>query len=288
MKVALGTAQFGLRYGVANVDGQVSAAEAALILAEARQAGIDTLDTAVTYGNSEERLGALGIDHWKVITKLPAIPEAVTDAGVWVVQQVHGSLERLRVQQLDGLLLHRPADILGSHRIGYTRGLEQVKALGLAQSIGYSIYSPDELAALCRVLPPDLVQAPYNLLDRRLEASGWLSKLADRGVRIHTRSAFLQGLLLMPNNARPGRFERWQGLWRAWNRACAESGLGPLELALGFVLSQPAIECVVVGVDSITQMREILAAARGARPAEFPQIESHDLDLIEPSRWRNE
>lgn len=285
MRVALGTVQFGLRYGVANAYGQVPRDEAARILNEARLAGIDTLDTAVAYGNSEELLGELGVNDWNVVSKLPELPDEVEDVNTWVKQQVQSSLARLRIDRLDGLLLHKPSDILGDHRFAYVRALDQIRELGLARSIGYSIYSPNELSDLCNAFAPDLVQAPYNLLDRRLESSGWMSRLVGEGVRIHTRSAFLQGLLLMPEKERPARFNRWRSLWQMWARACADLNSTPLELSLGFVLSQPAIERVVVGVDSAAHLREIMASACRQQTSGFPQIESWDLDLIEPSRW---
>jgi aryl-alcohol dehydrogenase-like predicted oxidoreductase len=285
MRVALGTVQFGLRYGVANPGGQVPHDEAERILNEARQAGIDTLDTAVAYGNSEERLGELGVKNWNVVSKLPELPKDVEDVDVWVKRQVQGSLARMRIDRLDGLLLHKPSDMLSSHRFAYARALERIREQGLARSIGYSIYAPEELPELCNAFAPDLVQAPYNLLDRRLESSGWMSRLVGEGVRIHTRSAFLQGLLLMPESERPARFDRWRSLWQMWTRACADLQSTPLELSLGFVLSQPAIERVVVGVDCAPHLREILASARRPPTHGFPQIESRDLDLIEPSRW---
>jgi aryl-alcohol dehydrogenase-like predicted oxidoreductase len=285
MKLAIGTAQFGLHYGVANAGGQVSPEQAACILYEARLAGIDTLDTAIAYGNSEQRLGELGAQDWKVISKIPALPESVEHVGDWVMQQVRGSLQRIGVKQLDGLLMHQPSDILGHHGVAYVRALRQIRDEGLAKSIGYSIYSTDELNQLIGVLMPDIVQAPYNIVDRRLVTTGWLEKLADKSVRIHTRSVFLQGLLLMPDELRPSWFHRWQPLWEAWSEACAQSELSPLELSLGYVLAQASIERVVIGVDNLKHMKQIINAARRPVAELFPQIESEDLELIEPSRW---
>lgn len=89
----------------------------------------------------------------------------------------------------------------------------------------------------------------------------------------------------MPEGERPPRFDRWRSLWQTWTRACVELDAMPLELALGFVLSQPAIERVVVGVDSVAHLREILESDRRPYAYDFPRIESWDLDLIEPSRW---
>ena len=286
MRVALGTVQFGMDYGVANTSGQVMAEQATAILQAARHAGLDTLDTAIAYGNSESKLGELGVHGWKIISKLPPLPDAVENVEKWVVQQLQNSLQRLGAQHLDALLLHRPSDILGQHGIAYARALLQAKNEGLIHGIGYSIYSPDELAPLCTVLPPDIVQAPYNIIDRRLATSGWMGRLADNGVRIHTRSVFLQGLLLMPAAARPPWFDRWQPLWQVWSDSCVQSGLSPLAVSLRYVLSQADIERVVVGVDSVTQLHEIVTAVNGPAVSIFPQIESQDIELIEPSRWK--
>ena len=49
MRLALGSVQFGLPYGIANQDGQVSRDEAKVIIENARLASIDTLDTAIAY-----------------------------------------------------------------------------------------------------------------------------------------------------------------------------------------------------------------------------------------------
>lgn len=286
MKLALGTVQFGLNYGIANAVGQVSHDEVTCILNAAYQAGIDTLDTAISYGDSEKRLGELGVENWKVISKIPALPMSVDNVGDWVMRQITGSLRRLGVGRLDGLLMHHPADILGPHSAEYMRSLIRVRDEGLVRSIGYSIYSPYELDALMPIFAPDIVQAPYSIVDRRLVTSGWMGKLADKGIRVHTRSVFLQGLLLMSEELRPPWFDRWQSLWRVWFEACDQSEFSPLELSLGYALCHDSIERVVVGVDSIVHMHQIINAARKPITEMFPLIESEDLELIEPSRWK--
>ena len=286
MKIALGTAQFGLKYGVANRKGRVCLDECEKILNEASLFGIDTLDTAIAYGDSEARLGALGVQGWKVVTKLPALPNSVHNVEVWVFQQVFNSLDRLGISRLDGLLLHRPADILGPYGVDYVRALKKISDEGLSGSIGYSIYSPDELGPLLRAFTPCIVQAPFNVVDRRILKSGWLARLAEDGVRVHTRSVFLQGLLLMSAVERPAQFVRWQPLWQQLSRACDQSGLTPLQLALGYVLAHSSIERVVVGVDSLFQLTQILSAASVSCISADPETESHDLELLDPSRWR--
>jgi len=286
-QLALGTAQFGLRYGIANTTGQVAPATIAAIMDCARRGGIDTLDTAIAYGESESRLGEAGVSSWRVISKLPALPRAVPDIRAWVQQQVHGSLQRLGITQLDGLLLHRAADLLGpAAGADYIRALEELKASGSVRSVGISIYAPEDLVALWQTWRPDIVQAPCNVFDRRLIHSGWLGRLADAGVRVHVRSVFLQGLLLMPAAARPASFDTWSRLLNRWSDWCSTEKITPLAGALSFVLAQPWIERVVIGVESVAQLREILQAASAGAPVPAAEIYTEDRDLIDPSRWK--
>lgn len=285
MKLALGTVQFGLPYGVANTSGQVELQQAQAILDLAYASGMDTLDTAIAYGDSEARLGEIGVSQWKVITKLPAMPQPSGDVAEWVHAQVTGSLARLRVSKLDSLMLHRPGELLGPHGQAYRRALEEVRAQGRVAHIGYSIYAPDELPGLCAAMQPDIIQAPFNIFDRRLLASGWLDKVSDLGVRVHVRSAFMQGLLLMASSDRPVWFSRWSDLLNRWDHACQQQG-GALALALNYAMSFAQIEKVVIGVDSVQQLSAILHAVSCDIPAAFPDVQSNDLELIDPSRWK--
>ena len=285
-KLAIGTAQFGIRYGVANTSGQVSASEARAILARAAETGVDTLDTAVAYGESEAVLGEIGVEGWQIITKLPPLPSEVEDCKSWVLDQLSCSLRRLRTAQISGLLLHRSGDLLGPHGQAYRSALSDIKRDGIAKVIGVSIYSPTELDALWPFFRPDLVQAPFNVLDRRLESSGWLARLASEGIRVHTRSAFLQGLLLMPPGKWPAYFQPWFELLDCWHRWVQQTGLTPLAAALGYCLGKPSVERIVVGINSLRQLDEILEAAELTAPSPPAFLSSEDRGLIEPSQWK--
>jgi hypothetical protein len=284
-RLALGTVQFGLDYGIANQSGQVSQDEARSILDYAKAHGIGTLDTAINYGNSEQRLGEIGVTGWQVISKLPALPDRCQDVEAWVRSQVQTSLERLRITSLRGLLLHRPEQLLGKHGETIKHVLLALKRQGLVEKIGVSIYDPAELDPLVRRFQLDLVQAPFNVLDRRLITSGWMDRLARMNIELHTRSVFLQGLLLMPNTKRPDEFNRWQPIWQRWEQWLTETGLTPLQACLRNGLGQSGIARVIVGVDSLAQLKEILQAADGPAP-ELPEaLHSNELNLIDPARW---
>lgn len=283
-RLALGTVQFGLAYGVANRGGQVSRADAAAILAAARAGGLDTLDTAIAYGDSEACLGAAGVAGWRIVSKLPTLSDDCPDVAAWVAAHIAGSLSRLGVDRLHGLLLHNPRQLLGPHGAALAAALRAVRAEGRVGRIGVSIYAPDDLAAIYPVLLPDLVQAPLSLVDRRLVDSGWLQRLADDGVEVHTRSSFLQGLLLMPQI--PARFAPWQQLWGRWQQWCAAHPGQAVAACLAYPLALPQVARVVIGVDSLTQFAELLAASRALPSAsELPDLCCADERLINPSLW---
>lgn len=284
-RLALGTVQFGLDYGIANRSGQVSLDEARRIVVEARASGMDTLDTAIGYGESEQRLGEIGIADWLVVSKLPAMPEGCTDVNEWMSGAVNASLQRLGVRGVYGMLLHRPQQLLEAEGDRLYAALQALKRDGLVRKIGVSIYDPAELDALGSRYRLDLVQAPFNILDRRLVDSGWLARLAEHGGELHVRSVFLQGLLLMKPGERPQAFERWSSLWTRWDNWLAQHGLTPLQACLRYALSFPGISRVVVGVDSVNQLKAIVADASGAMPRVPDDLQCPDMDLINPSRW---
>jgi aryl-alcohol dehydrogenase-like predicted oxidoreductase len=285
-KIAIGSAQFGLNYGVSNQHGKVEHLEVASILYEAYTRGIEIIDTAIAYGNSEQLLGEIGISSWKVVSKLPKVPTEITATSTWVEQSVCGSLQRLNTSQLYGLLLHRPEQLLSAQGESLYRSLHLMKDQGLVQKIGISIYSPTELETLCDHFSFDLIQVPYNILDRSLERSGWLSKLKSLGVEVHVRSVFLQGLLLMNSLNRPAYFSRWQSFWQQWEQWLTETQLTSLQACLRFVLANPDIDRVVVGVDSLSQLQEILVATTGKFPSPPDGLSCDDPALINPSRWK--
>ncbi len=284
-RLALGTVQFGLPYGIANREGQVSLAEAKFMLHLAKASGVNTIDTAIAYGNSEACLGKLGMQGLNVVTKLPALPENCIDVHSWVHKQVYASLTLLGVTKIFGLLLHRPDQLLTSNGAKLYQSLKELKKNGLVQKTGISIYSPSELDELIPKYNFDLVQAPLNLIDQRFFRSGWLHRLKQDGVEIHTRSAFLQGLLLMSRTDIPSKFLPWENLWLKWHSWLANHGISALQASIAFPLSFTEIDRIVVGANSVRQLSEIMSATKWPSNINLPDLKCHDEILINPSKW---
>jgi aryl-alcohol dehydrogenase-like predicted oxidoreductase len=289
--LALGTVQFGVKYGIANTTGRPNLSAAADIITSAREAGINMIDTAIAYGDSEAVLGNIGIAGWKVVTKLPPVPQEVHDILGWMESQIAASLIRLNLTRLHAVLLHSPAQMHSDRAPAIARALEAVGAQGIAGRVGVSIQHPDQdLPQVLRHMVPGLIQSPFNLLDQALVTQDWAGKLHAIGCEVHTRSTFLQGLLLMDAATRPAWFERWARHWKVWEGWLGQTGIRAPDACLRYCLSQADLDYCVIGVDSVVQLEELLSAGKFSLPSlpQWPQtenIDTADFDLITPSRW---
>jgi len=285
-RLALGTVQFGLDYGVANAVGMVSDKDANNILKLSNEHGIDTLDTAIGYGCSEERLGALGVSNWKVVTKILALPDNKENLISWIQGEVAKSINRLRCSNLYGLLLHKASDLLGEYGPTIYSTLMALKDRGLIKKIGVSIYDFDELNKILELFEIDLVQVPFSIVDRRLVTTGLLDLMKSNGIEVHVRSVFLQGLLLMDVKDHNPYFSRWGNLWEKLDEWRSSNNLTALSSCLCYPLSIEGIDKVIVGVDSADHFSEILSASEVIVPEIPNDIYSEDPDLINPSLWK--
>ena len=285
-KLALGSANFGLEYGLANTSGQISEKELENILLLAEWAGVEVVDTAQVYGDSETRLGALCKNYrFNIVTKIGADLE-----NDFVKKSVSGLVEqscsKLKQSQLYAVMLHRPEVLLGNQGNLILKELLALKERNIISKIGISIYSPEILEEISELCCMDIVQAPFNIFDQQIFLSGWSDKLKKSGVEIHTRSVFLQGLLLMQEPSLPKYFtNNWQDLFRSWYNFLRTNKAEALEVALNFVLEQDWIDKVVVGVDSVSQLRALVEIEKSSVSMVFPKIACNDPKLINPSKW---
>jgi len=279
MKLALGTVQFGLDYGVTNLSGQVTIDEVRNILTFAKNNKIDTLDTASGYGNSEEVLGEIGVDNYQIITKTISLENDVDK----VIDGFYKSLGSLNQKQVEGLLVHDINNIENKQFDVLFSKLNELKQQGLIKKIGFSTYTPEQVNFLLENFDFDLIQVPFNVFDTRLIQDGQLQALKSKGVEIHARSVFLQGILL--NLDYPSDyFLTWEKQFTEYQAMVENSGLSLLEYALNFVLNTQEIDKILVGVNSEKQLREILKSVKGPEP--LPPYSINDVNLLNPSFWK--
>lgn len=292
MKLGLGTVQFGMDYGMSNPRGKTPPAEVDRILRLAADNGIQVLDTAALYGDSEVVLGGLlpSSHDFRIVTKTPGFGTATINAtdAIHLRDTFHRSLENLRQRNVYGLLVHYADDLLvpGGERIfeEMQRFLEE----GLVRKIGVSVYSGQQIDSILEVYTPDIVQLPLNLFDQRLLESGHLEKLKRRGVEIHARSVFLQGLLLIEPDQVPPHFGPISDELERYTRFLEKNKLTRLQATLAFAAKQRDVDVVLVGVTSAAELRDILSAldAVSGLDLDMSALKVADERMVNPSLWK--
>lgn len=280
MKLALGTVQFGLNYGNFGANRQVELSEVASILTRAREAGINLLDTARAYGQSEMVLGAVNAaDHFHIITKCPPLAQERDPVGALRIA-FENSCNALGVKRVAGYLLHNAEDI---EYPGVWNALEALVASQRVDRIGVSAYGYDEAETLCRRYPLTLVQLPANVL------MPWYAERGlPHGVEVHVRSAFLQGFLLSDPAQLPERFQPWRTTLETFHARAAQLGLTPQAAALAPLLQSPHIDRVVVGVERLAQFDQVLDAIStidASRPLDLGKYSNVTAALTDPRTW---
>lgn len=285
-RLALGTAQFGLDYGVTNRAGQVSEAAAHEVLARAWALGIEWLDTAAAYGTAETVLGRLAgpASGFRICTK---VVSAADSAGpVQAAQrQFKASLARLGRDSVDVLMIHDAQQLLGANGAALYRWLAARRDEGRAAAIGVSVYDGAQALALTERFRLDWIQVPFNVLDQRALADGTLAELKSRGVSVQARSALLQGLLLADPHHLPAAFAAARAPLARVRAAAAAAGVSPLALALAFVAGVAEIDLIVLGVESASQLDECARALGTAADTRWRELACDDLTVIDPRRW---
>jgi aryl-alcohol dehydrogenase-like predicted oxidoreductase len=272
-KIGVGTVQFGMDYGIANKNGRTTFEQVKRILEYCRQAGILYLDTASSYGLSEAALGEAGVSDFRVVSKF--MPPSASEA---LENQFQHTLSKLRLDSLYGYLAHRPLELLENKK--HWGILENLKEKGKILKIGFSLNSLKELDRLISAgMIPDLVQVPYNYLDRRFEAQ--LIQLKELSCEVHSRSTFLQGLFFVSPMDLSDHFKAIKEFIAGLQYKYGDQLPSAL---LKFVYDSPLIDIVIMGVDSLNQLQANLAMLRDA-PVLSDKTPTFSENILVPSNW---
>jgi aryl-alcohol dehydrogenase-like predicted oxidoreductase len=281
-KLALGTAQFGLDYGISNLSGQTPLSEVKEILNLARSKEIAFLDTASAYGESEKILGDIGVKKFKVISKFIATEKSQLD------YQINTTLTKLNAKSIYGYLSHRPKQVFSNTSLWDK--LNDYKELKTINKIGFSISTIEEFHKISELnLIPDLIQIPYNLFDQRF--TDHIEKFRSLyGTEIHSRSTFLQGLFFMNYTKLKEPLGVFRDSLKSLNKVSEKYRLSISNLALNYVTSSPLIDKVLVGVQNKIQLNELLQVSRieniGEIINEIKLVKTEHRELLNPSNWQ--
>jgi aryl-alcohol dehydrogenase-like predicted oxidoreductase len=275
MQLGIGTAQFGMNYGISNTSGQPAEREIQKIIKTAKDAGIKVIDTAAAYGSSEEVLGRLlpknGFD---VITKIGDLPT------------LERSFVRLKRDKVYAVLAHNADYLLSPDGAKLWEGLCIAKEAGRIVKIGVSVYNSSQIDRVLDQYSIDIIQVPINVLDQRLLKTNHLQLLKKNNIEIHARSIFLQGLLLLEPENLPPRFHSVQPLLKKMHSDCERMGIHAIELALHFIKKIAEIDVAVLGLTSQKELSGLIhAVGKSLIDADYAQYAIINEELLNPSRW---
>ena len=283
-KIILGTVQFGLNYGINNTRGKTPIQEVYPILDFAYSKGVMTLDTASGYGDSEEIIGdylASNPDKkFEIITK-------VNSAKISLEKQLHESLQKLKVDKLEVLMLHS-FELYEKLKPQLSLFCKNNKGICFNQ-LGVSVYSNQEVAALNLDSNIDRIQSPFNLLDNESKRGKVYSAIQSKGKTLDTRSVFLQGLFFKKTDELPTNLYPLIKPLEKLKKIAESKSLTMEELAIGYAFSMDFIDNVLIGVDSLDQLKDnlnILSNSISMQTVdEINMISIQNDNLLNPSLW---
>jgi len=277
-------------YGATNSSGRTPALVVGQILDAARRFGVELIDTASGYGDSEQVLAEVLDDDldYNIVTKTPdwrgKPPE---DAGRQVVAATERSLRNLKRDSVHGLLVHNAEDLVSERGDDIWLSLESMRAKGLTRNIGVSVYTSKQIDHVLHRWAPDIIQLPLNVFDQRLVRSGHVAELHSRHVKVIARSIFLQGLLLVGPDQIPIKMNGLRDCLVNFHQLVQDVGLSPLQAALAYVRDLPGVDVVVVGVTTAAEFEAVATAFEEPIGAnlDWSSMAVEDETLVDPRNW---
>ncbi|MEZ5692068.1 MAG: aldo/keto reductase [Rickettsiales bacterium] len=241
--IIIGTAQFGMDYGINNCSGQISNDDAKNIFELAINSGIGCIDTAPSYGNAEKIISdnAGLLANTKICTKIS--PDTKAEE---IELQIAIILKNMKRDSIDYMLLHN-ADQYGGI---IWKKLQELKHNGLISKIGLSIYSPKQVYKIKNDV--NVIQFPINILDNRWDH--FLEKNKD--IELHARSIFLQGLILNDNLLEQKGLTHLSFILDSLVKKHRYKNR--IELCISYIKSIHQIDKIIIGIDNINHLRNNL------------------------------
>lgn len=286
-KLCLGTVQFGLNYGVANTEGQVSLEEATKILDFSISKGINTFDTAKAYGSSEKVLNT----YFKERNSINPFIISKISSDLFSLELTKFISDISSFDNLFALLLH-DNEKLYSWTKKDTQYIKELKAKNIIKYFGASIYTDEEFNKALENDDIEIIQIPFNIFDQRAISLKWLEKAKKRDKLIFIRSIYLQGLLLMDINKVPVHLADAKEYLEKLVNYANILDITVNELCLFFVNQVAKNSILLFGCDNLTQAKEniqlfnlqktIDAAILENLQREFSNIEE---EIYNPTKW---
>jgi aryl-alcohol dehydrogenase-like predicted oxidoreductase len=274
--ICIGTAQFGMPYGIANTAGMPDGTEALKTVKTASSNKIYFYDTAPAYGMAESILGEVfeqaNIQNDVcVVTKLR--PDFSFSDYTSLKEEVLESRTRLRINSLWGFLMHRTT-LQGDWK-EFCRAIDRLKTEGAIKHFGVSVYHPEDALRFAQNPAIDIIQAPFNILDRRLTDNRFFEIAERKNKKVFIRSVFLQGLLLMKEEEIKKKHMSWAlPFLTEVRRFAAQHDLDLKTFALSAVCRKVPWAKVIIGIETDKQLTQNINLIRSQEPTDPSIVET--------------
>lgn len=284
VKLILGTVQFGLNYGINNLLGKPEKESVFDILSYAYENGIKYIDTAELYGNAHELIGEFHKSNptrkFNIITKFPHEFEDSLD------NKINDYLSQLEIDYLEAILFHSFESYI--YHKSHLTNLVKLKSKSI-KYIGVSVYTNEQMNEAIDDMNIDIIQIPFNIFDNLNLRGELIKKAKSKNKIIHTRSAFLQGLFFMKKNNPNSIRIKLENELKIVENISLKSSIPIGSIALNYCLVQTNIDGVLIGVDSLEQLKENIDFAKNKIPNkyldEINSITINNIELLNPSKW---
>ena len=284
-KIILGTAQFGMDYGINNKKGKINQEEVFKILKYSYNNGIRNLDTAEIYGDA---INVIGEFHKKnpdkkfnIFSKAISEPKEINYS-----KNISSNINKLNINKYEGYMIHNYKFFKENKKI-YTY-INSAKQAGLINKIGVSIYTNDEIKEVSNNKLFDFIQIPFNLLDNSNKRESTIRDAKSCGLKVQVRSIFLQGLFFKSHSLIPRKLEPLKKYMNELKQLSIISGMSVDSLALKYVLEKKYIDNVIFGVDNYFQLKKNISVLRDKASVSTTQIDKINVveeELLNPSNW---
>lgn len=287
-KLILGTVQFGLNYGINNTSGKPDEKRVHSILDEAFEKGIRLLDSAEAYGDAHEIIGSYHASSENKFDLITKYSSSRRDLPEDLIARVKSDLQTLNCPSLYAYMFHSFTDFK-NYFDAFKTSITQLKKEGLIKKMGVSVYTNNELRELLNFDEVELVQLPFNLLDNNYQRAELIKKAKQKGLEVHTRSAFLQGLFFKKHTELPAKLEKLGPYLGKINGIARDNQITIPDLAINYALQQTNIDKVLIGVDSLEQLEKNLSSLDKHLTenvlAQIDELKVKEVELLNPSNW---
>ena len=204
-KIIIGSANFTQKYGAEKI--KIRAHEIKKILNSAEKNCIDEIDTAEAYLKNKTIFKNIK-NKFRFSSKV--LPDSKWHSLEFCERKLIKHFNNLNTDKIETLLFHDTKILYSYNAFKIFKNLEVLKKKKYFKKIGISVYDTKSLNYIVNNFDIDVVQCPYNILDKRILNTGWFDKLKYRGIEVHVRSIFLQGLLVNKLVYQNRYFKKWQ------------------------------------------------------------------------------